>query len=565
MIKSEAWKQSEGIVFEPNAEKAVRETQLCIALTAGPGAGKSELLAQRADFLLTTGACRYPKRILAIAFKVDASNNLRERVWRRCGATYASRFDSFTFHGLAKRIIERFRPVLTGDDALDVGFKVVPKGKAHPKQTEFALLIPLALKILDAYPPAVNAIRQTYSDVFLDEFQDCTDEQYALVIKIFAGSERRITAVGDVKQKIMGWAGALDGVFAKFVDEFKAVHLHIYRNFRSQPQLLRLQNEIVKVLEPNSEMPAEFLEGDGGEIYVQSYLNCQDEATGLAEQINHWINVEGVAPAKIAILVRNQPEAYTIRLAAALDSWGVTYRNENRAQDIATEPIALVVVDYLLCVYGLREPKAWTRLMRRIIPADDDTDGVLRKNWGRFIKEARKLAAIDLVSNCYDQRWQLLKDFLSMVGVNLLVGLSHDYESRDRLREIIHDVKKYIDEALEKEPDLLKALAQLSDDQSVRILTVHKSKGLEFDSVVLLGVEEEAYFGKDLYEVRCTFFVGVSRAERRLVVTTALQRDNLANLGTWRVRRKPQEEFLGYVNLWRTIPTLALDGMHLHQ
>jgi len=554
MINPGEWKPSEGIVLEPNAELAVREEQRCVALTAGPGSGKSELLAQRADYLLTTGACRYPKRILAIAFKVDASNNLKERVWRRCGFAYAGRFDSYTFHGFAKKIIERFRPVLTADDALDSGFKVVNKGKDHPKQTEFKLLIPLAIKVLDAYPDAANAIRQTYSDVFLDEFQDCTEEQYALVSKIFRSSGRRVTAVGDVKQKIMGWAGALEGIFGTFAEDFDALHLNIYRNFRSQPQLLRLQNEIVKVLDPDSDMPTELLDGDGGEVHVLRYADCEDEASDLAERINGWIKVEGVAPARIAVLVRNQPEAYTMRLAAELDAWGVSHRNENRTQDMSTEPIALVMVDYLLCVYGSREPQAWSRLMRRIVPSEDDVADNLKTNWGRFIKEARKAAAGDLTGNTYDQRWTLLKEFFLMVGTPLLIGLSHDYETPGRLRELVMEVKSYIDDALKKEPDLLKALAQLSDDQSIRILTVHKSKGLEFDTVVLLGVEDQAYFGKDPHEIRCTFFVGVSRAERRLVVTTASHRDNLGKVDYWRSARTAQREFLRYVTPWITHP-----------
>lgn len=240
MIDPKEWEPSLGVTLEPNADTAAREARRCVALTAGPGAGKTELLAQRADFLLRTGTCRYPKRILAIAFKVDASNNLRDRVRRRCSASQASRFDSFTFHGFAKRIIERFRVVLQGSDALSAGFTVVSKGKAHPVQTEFSYLIPLAIKILDAYPIAVNAIRQTYSDVFLDEFQDCTEEQYQLISRLFLGTSCRVIAVGDVKQKIMGWAGALDGVFGRFETDFAATHLNIYRNFRSQPRLLRL-------------------------------------------------------------------------------------------------------------------------------------------------------------------------------------------------------------------------------------------------------------------------------------------------------------------------------------
>ncbi|MGN6955432.1 UvrD-helicase domain-containing protein, partial [Neisseria sp. P0015.S004] len=77
MISSEQWLPADGLTLEPNAMKAAKEQEKCLALTAGPGAGKTEMLAQRADFLFRTGTCRYPKRILAIYFKVDASTNLK--------------------------------------------------------------------------------------------------------------------------------------------------------------------------------------------------------------------------------------------------------------------------------------------------------------------------------------------------------------------------------------------------------------------------------------------------------------------------------------------------------
>ena len=123
MIATHIWTPADGLQLEPNALRAAKEQIHCLALTAGPGAGKTEMLAQRADFLLRTGTCRYPKRILAISFKVDASKNLKERVQRRCGKDLASRFDSYTFHAFAKRIIDRFRVLLKGDDALDMAFK----------------------------------------------------------------------------------------------------------------------------------------------------------------------------------------------------------------------------------------------------------------------------------------------------------------------------------------------------------------------------------------------------------------------------------------------------------
>ena len=74
------------IAVKPNALAAANEVEHNLALTAGSGAGKTKMLAQRADFLLRTGACRYPERILAISFKVGASQNLKARVRKRCGA-----------------------------------------------------------------------------------------------------------------------------------------------------------------------------------------------------------------------------------------------------------------------------------------------------------------------------------------------------------------------------------------------------------------------------------------------------------------------------------------------
>lgn len=124
MTSIDAWEPADGLTLEPNALRAAKEQVHCLALTAGPGAGKTEMLAQRADFLLKTGKCRYPKRILAISFKVDASANLKERIRRRCGSHLSSRFDSYTFHAFAKRIIDRFRVVLTGNDALDADYKI---------------------------------------------------------------------------------------------------------------------------------------------------------------------------------------------------------------------------------------------------------------------------------------------------------------------------------------------------------------------------------------------------------------------------------------------------------
>lgn len=210
MIPIGRWSPSAGLLLEPHALEAATEIHRNLALTAGPGAGKTEMLAQRADFLLRTGTCRYPRRILAISFKVDAAQNLKARVRKRCGPELAARLDSHTFHAFAKRLIDRFRPALKGSEALNPDYSIGHRRVQHQSIT-FGDMVPLAHKIIAGNVIARNAVRQTYSYVFLDEFQDCTSDQYALIKACFLGSPAILTSVGDTKQSIMGWAGALEG------------------------------------------------------------------------------------------------------------------------------------------------------------------------------------------------------------------------------------------------------------------------------------------------------------------------------------------------------------------
>ncbi|MEL3927034.1 ATP-dependent helicase [Aeromonas enteropelogenes] len=549
MIAVDVWKPADGLTLEPNALRAAKEQEHSLALTAGPGAGKTEMLAQRADFLLRTGTCCYPKRILAISFKVDASSNLKERVKRRCGSELATRFDSYTFHAFAKRIIDRFRPVLTGEYALDVGYKIADR-KHGPSRTliEFSDLVPLAIQILQKSAVARNAIRQTYSDVFLDEFQDCTNLQYELLTLAFQGTSIRLTAVGDTKQKIMGWAGALEGIFQTFVADFAATPLNMYRNFRSKPRLQRLQNEIIRKLDPSSVMPDEEIIGDEGEVFAWRFEDSRKEANYIADLIDGWIKTEHLPPAEIAVLIRNQLDLYADHLMVALEARGIPFRNEQQIQDITVEPAARLIVDYLSCLYSLYEPKAWIRLMNQLVPfADEDIQSNARKDLDRLIKQQRKEIAIaELVDEPFSGWWEFVRAFLKQVSIETLVSLSPEYESHDRLKEVIRDTKAWIEELLKLEPDLPKALKRFSDDQAVRILTIHKSKGLEFDSVIILAVENEIFFGNQ-DENRCAYFVGVSRAKKRLILTHAdLRECPSGHTKRWDVQRTAQTEYFGY-------------------
>lgn len=97
--------------LEPNAWKALRRKGNT-SVVAGPGAGKTEFLAQRATYLLETGICPAPYRVLAISFKTDAAENLARRVRERCTPDKADRFVSLTFDAFTKGLVDRFHSAI---------------------------------------------------------------------------------------------------------------------------------------------------------------------------------------------------------------------------------------------------------------------------------------------------------------------------------------------------------------------------------------------------------------------------------------------------------------------
>jgi len=150
----ENWKPSEGIDLEKNAEIVARSS-INHLVVAGPGAGKTELLAQRASFLLETNLCLDPRRILAISFKRDAADNLRERVAARCSPVLAGRFDSHTFDSFAKGVLDRFREGLA--PAI-----VIPPGYEIEEGTPFFERVGAILEKLRRIEPYSNARRAVY-------------------------------------------------------------------------------------------------------------------------------------------------------------------------------------------------------------------------------------------------------------------------------------------------------------------------------------------------------------------------------------------------------------------
>ncbi len=107
--------------------------------------------------------------------------------------------------------------------------------------------------VLRTNPVVRDALRATYPFVFLDEFQDTTAAQYDIVVSAFDPATTRITTVGDDKQRIMGWAGAMPNGFEVFTQRFGARRVSLLSNWRSHEDLVAVQRRVAARIDATTE------------------------------------------------------------------------------------------------------------------------------------------------------------------------------------------------------------------------------------------------------------------------------------------------------------------------
>jgi DNA helicase-2/ATP-dependent DNA helicase PcrA len=586
-VASGDWKPADNLSFDPVSLRVIM-SEKNIMVSAGPGAGKTELLAQRAAYLLQTNKSIYPRQILALSYKVDAAKNLENRVKDRCGEWLSQRFTSKTYDAFAKTIVDQFGNLLPADlqpateyeiatfkdikDAYviaghpneannkfytgtylweyrlpivdtqygDIARKVWPvmlKGTDNlkPKLT-FPMIARLAELIVRQYPSVRRSIQITYGHIFLDEFQDTPAHHYDLIKTAFMSSDSILTAVGDKKQRVMGWAGALEKIFELFTVDFAALNETMLVNHRSAPRLVTLQKPIIESLlgQTLDIKPNERWSGDEGISEVWQFLNEDDEALFICNKTGHLIEKDQIKYNEICILARKTPLEYTKNIIALMKRQGIEARVEEPYQALLKEDIIILYQNVIQLALNVKSPDEWRNtvgIIRRLKGYSARTpDSLLHDVENRFniyLESIRpKLKAATTKEDFID----LTNGILQYFDPALLQGLYKQYNKMylDLL------TKQFID-LVWKEYSLCKdwmlSIERFKGTYSIPIMTIHKSKGLEYNTIFLIGLEDSAFFGYryNPNEELCTFFVAVSRAIKRLYMTTCKIRGDVTN------------------------------------
>ena len=575
VISPEDWLPSDNLELEDNALISVKSTNNCLIL-AGPGAGKTEMLAQRANYLLETNTCKYPRKILAISFKRDASYNLNERVEKRCGGMLAKRFDSLTFDSFAKQILDRFKKalpegfnvidqyeVLIGDkeilelyenegttlhsyairnevikthnQQLPVDLSAIPDStrkrvwlnllNSNPSRLSFPMIMRLAELIISTNPKIKKYLQMTYHFVFLDEFQDTTNIQYDLFKACFLSSNSILTAVGDDKQRIMLWAGARETVFQDFINETGADSINLHMNFRSAPKIVNLLNYFSEHLleDKIKAIPSPRWKADEGECNISFFNSPEHEKQDLLEDVKRWITQDNINPRDICILIKQQLDVYAGEIISYFCENDIKTRNEDYFYDILTEEVSIFILNMMYrCLDNKNtETRKQTFDFISYLHSDFDDQKLLNieKKLFKFIKDA--CVKYDFDNLTVDTIKALLKDAKELIDEKRLKAQFPKYKDQIELDNLLKKLGIELWKAYQTSRNLEAALNTLVGKDTIPVMTIHKSKGLEYHTVIFVGLEDGAFwtYNEQSHEDNCAFFVALSRAKERVIFT----------------------------------------------
>lgn len=602
-LRPDDWEPQGVDSVESNAWKVIRSTENT-SVVAGPGSGKTELLAQRASYLLQTGFCPAPRRILAISFKSDAARNLEERVSSRCDPELAQRFDSYTFDAFNLTTIVRCRKALPdwcqpGEDLepythdweseLDAFLEEPPGVQLHTPEYNrlqtigtrkfyneyvldkipeagfredtvrrrvasawwqhllggnmsrltFPMIARLTEFLLRKCPELNNALRSTYSHVFFDEFQDITFWQYDFLETAFKNTDAVLTAVGDHRQSIMGWAGAIPEPFEDFESDFSASKGSLISNYRSTPELVDFQHDLARLIDPDTER-AESRQDEqvaGDVCRVWRFSSQQHEAEKVAEYIDRKKQEQGLTGDQFAVIVKQYSSDFTEDLEPSFEKRDLKIRDESQLQKVLSQNLTEFFLNFLR-LGGSDSPDAyWIRccdFMESLTITGTVEDRLesqkVRRELADFHEDLRGVMGQGVANTESDLRY-VLQEILSYVGKGKIQSRFQEYR-RDRDFELWYErLVEHMTPILERYTDWNEALDEFEGKDVTPVMTIHKSKGLEYHTVFFLAFEDDTWWAMKAHpdsdqfqESLRAFFVGFSRAEKRVIFTNCTAR-----------------------------------------
>ncbi|MFT7860693.1 MAG: UvrD-helicase domain-containing protein [Sulfurimonas sp.] len=420
---------------------------------------------------------------------------------------------------------------------------------------DFDDLLALTYKLLDENKELAETTSQKYQYIMIDEYQDTNELQLKLLQKL-CSTHNNICVVGDDDQSIYGWRGAHIRNIMEFDEDFEGTNVFkLQENYRSRSPILKVANALIE--HNRSRLGKELIatRGDGAEVTTLNSQDENEEARKIASAVQKLLD-SGVKASEIAILYRVNVLSRSIEegLNRAKIAYkvvgGVRFYDRAEIKDL---------ISYIRVITNHHDDFSLKRIInkpkRGLGKASVDKIELAALKKGQSIYEYIKTADLDeLVALVKKKNANTLKEFVQNLEDVAKVSGESSYEFIDILEETFHLKEIYsgtqdaderilnIDEFYALYRDFIKNNPETSLDEflneltlqsdqdevegeSIYMMSIHASKGLEFEHVFVIGMEEGFLplvgDGSDLEEERRLGYVAFTRAKETLTLSHA--------------------------------------------
>lgn len=437
-------------------------------------------------------------------------------------------------------------------------WRIYDKALHEEGALDFDDLLGRTLRLLQESPATLSLLQNRWKYITIDEYQDTNAAQYEIA-RLLAGERRNLCVVGDTDQNIYSWRGADIEHLMNFEKTFPGTKVILLeQNYRSTRTILTAANSVIAKNKRRKEKNL-FTDNDTGEpLMAYGARNEIDESWFVAQTAVALIE-EGIDPAEIAILYRENFQSRA--LEEALLAFSVPYRvlgtkfferkevkdtlsylraaiNPRSKVDLArivgvpARGIGKVTLDKLFDTAEMPadvEPGMWSHLALHALT------GSARIKVQTFLDTIQKIRhAIDTLPTSEAVRYCVEASGMEQMYKD---DREEGYERLENIRELVNLAVRYDDvpppegiERLLEEAALQSDQDELAEPQkAVSLMTIHASKGLEFDAVFITGLEQGLFPSlredtRDPEEERRLFYVAVTRARKRLFLSYAGER-----------------------------------------
>ena len=417
---------------------------------------------------------------------------------------------------------------------------------------DFDDLLILPLKLFNNNPGVLQKYQEKYKYVFIDEYQDTNEPQYILS-KMISAKYKNITVVGDADQAIFTWRGANYKNILNFEKDYKdAKVVLLEENYRSTKTILNAANNVIKNNKVRKEKNLWTQNEEGSKITYYKAFDEKDESNYVVNEIKKLME-KGVNPKDICVLYRANAQSRTVEEAFLTSniSYNIVgsyaFYNRKEIKDL---------IAYLKLIYNNKDDVSLLRVINypkrgignKAIENLAIKSNVLDKSLYEVIDSGKEEEFKNMIEEIKKEESHLtLTELIDMVldksGMKKSLEDEKSIEADIRL-ENLEEFKSIakameINEGIVSLEELLDKLALVSDvseqkndnEDKVTLMTMHAVKGLEYDYVFVVGVEEGLFphsnsleSNDELEEERRLCYVAITRAKKKLYLINARSR-----------------------------------------